>query len=159
MTATEPITRDTVAACKCTVICIGTLTTGVLWSSPGWLQESGSGEIHLEGAKMRFTWTVQHKEKTERVPLFSCERVCEGKKHSKHDDCDASCDRKCDSAGGVHGWKLGLSDLNAIVDLAEEGNEPPKRPHILTMGDDFNRFGVAYQWSPTRAILNILDRI
>lgn len=102
--------------------------------------QTGTGIVHYGGAQVLFTWTFESKTDGDRLPLYTCDNECEGKKHAKHDACDHSCDKKCPRERSTH-YLFFFNAPETVVDLGE-GEKAPSRSHILTMGDDYSKFGM-----------------
>jgi len=117
---------------------LGLMSFAMALPSLCWAQ-SGNGFVELGiGARFEFTWTIESNKEGPKLPLFSCERVCQGKKHTVHENCDMSCDKACAFEQGQH-YTVLLAERNQ--ELGEE-DAPPLRSHPLTIGGDMDRLGL-----------------
>lgn len=154
---TEPGRRYIILDMRCIV---GILASGLLFTAltvpdaqTSGPKKSGSKKFRVSGAeaspkeKVFFDvkWEVENAGAGEPYnPISPCGRPCQGKKHTKHSDCDSSCDsQRCfhESFGADAGHHLVQRLINR-KELGEEGNDPPKRSHAMNMNSDFERFGM-----------------
>ena len=104
-------------------------------------------EFAFKGVKLIATATVESKGEGPNIALFRCEEVCKGKKHAKHEDCDDSCDIPCykDRKHSYFGFLKELAELG-------EGDQPPKKPHKVGVGEVFEKFGMPTSAKPSAAM-------
>lgn len=112
--------------------------------------QSGSGTTNYIGARVEWKWTIESKAEGPKLPLFSCDTICQGKKHSKHETCDLSCDTPC-ALSEQRGNHLVFLDPQT-EDLGEK-DEKPKKPNIQSIGEAFTAFGM-----PTMANASVVLR-
>jgi hypothetical protein len=94
--------------------------------------QSGKGAVRLSDARMEITWTIDRLEKGPSGSIGTCESSCQGKKHERHSECDASCDVPCCFAAMTHKRELfSFAEATAYADAEEEKK---LRKHFLDFG-------------------------
>lgn len=80
------------------------------------------------GEYLDLKYTFTQGENTTQVELAVCENKCEGGKHAKHSDCDASCDKPCNTQKVHHAYLAPV-----FTPLAPDGTPMAKDAYLRQM--------------------------
>ncbi len=104
------------------------------------------------GSHLVLTWTTAKSADVEWRPILYCVNKCKGKIHSKHEECDLSCDDKCPD-GPIPGQKPHKAWLESGWKDSKDGfNGSPDQSNASKLGDVFSKEGMPGAASPSQLV-------
>lgn len=118
---------------------------------------SDKKELSIDGygSEMEWSWTFEEKE-TKSIAVLECTNACQGKKHTKHEDCDLSCDDACDKRPGQFAHYKVLAPT--MEDIDSKGNSLPAGTNDKKINEDFVKFGIPSLVSANSKVTTSVDK-